>query len=65
MNPSDPKRPKEENLAPPGIVPHPPKPDDGKELHLVSDGDTLEDDDLEVDPADLPVFGTHADRSTG
>ena len=35
------------------------------ELNLASEGDTLEEDDLEITDDTLPLFGTHADRDWG
>lgn len=35
------------------------------ELHLASEGDTLEEDDLEIDAEPLPVFDTHGNRHLG
>jgi hypothetical protein len=49
-----------------------PRPRTGKpnvnpdtELHLASEGDTLEEDDLEIDAEPLPVFDTHGSRHLG
>lgn len=35
------------------------------ELHLASEGDTLEVDDLEINAESLPLFDTHASRHLG
>jgi hypothetical protein len=35
------------------------------ELHLESEGDTLEEDDLEIVAEPLPVFDTHGSRHLG
>ncbi|MGA2776753.1 MAG: hypothetical protein ABSF94_04290 [Steroidobacteraceae bacterium] len=47
----------------PGIAK--PKPNPDTALHLDSEGDTLEQDDLEIDADPLPVFDTHASRHLG
>lgn len=35
------------------------------ELHLASEGDTLEEDDLEILAEPLPLFDTHGNRHLG
>lgn len=42
-----------------------PKVNPDTELHLASEGDALEDDDLEIAAESLPIFGTRDNRHLG
>jgi len=48
-----------------GPVPRVQKPKSDAELHLACEGDTLEQDDLEIAAEALPLFDTHSSRHLG